>query len=110
MVSTACSCAVMRMVPAGLSRNSLKAASSASISSNARAERRASRRSPASVGATLRVVRVSSRSPSRASSPRTVWLSADCETPSLRRRPGEAALPRDGEEGEEVVEFVARHS
>ena len=32
--------------------------------------------------ATLRVVRLSSRSPSRASSPPTVWLSADWETPS----------------------------
>ena len=34
------------------------------------------------VGATLRVVRVRSRSPSRSSSPRIVWLNADCETPS----------------------------
>ena len=44
---------------------------------------RPSSRSPASVGDTLRVVRVSSRTPSRASSPRMVWLSADCETPSF---------------------------
>ncbi len=42
-----------------------------------------SRRSPAGVGATLRVVRVRSRRPSCASSPRTVWLSADWETPSF---------------------------
>ena len=34
------------------------------------------------VSATLRVVRVSSRIPSDSSKPRTVWLSADCETPS----------------------------
>jgi hypothetical protein len=40
-------------------------------------------RSPASVGETLRVVRIRSRTPSRASSPRIVWLSADCETPSF---------------------------
>ena len=33
-----------------------------------------------------------------------VWLSADCETPSLRRGPGEAALPRHGEKGDEIVE------
>lgn len=39
-------------------------------------------RSPASVGATLRVDRVSRRSPSLASRLRIVWLSADCETPS----------------------------
>ena len=38
---------------------------------------------PASVGATLRVVRVSSRSFSRSSRPLMVWLRADCETPSL---------------------------
>jgi hypothetical protein len=39
------------------------------------------RRSPASVGATLRVVRVSRRR--RAAPPaRMVWLSADCDTPS----------------------------
>ena len=47
-----------------------------------------------SVGDTLRVVRVRSRTPRRASSSRMVWLSADCETPSfaaafvkLRSRP-----------------------
>jgi hypothetical protein len=32
------------------------------------------------------VVRVSRRRPSLSSSPRTVWLSADCDTPSLRQR------------------------
>jgi hypothetical protein len=49
---------------------------------------------PAAVGATLRVVRVKSRTPRRASSSRMVWLSADCDTPSfaaafvkLRSRP-----------------------
>ena len=71
-----CSPAVMRMEPAGFSRSSLSAASSNSISSK-RGPTVRSRRSPASVGATLRVVRVSSRSPSRVSRPRTVWLSAD---------------------------------
>jgi hypothetical protein len=71
MVWAACSPAVMRIVPAGLSRSSLSAANSASISSN-RGPMVRSSRSPASVGATLRVVRVSSRKPSRSSSPRTV--------------------------------------
>ena len=33
-----------------------------------------------------------------------VWLSADCDTPSLRRRAGEAALARDREKGQEVVD------
>ena len=58
------------------------AASSASISSKRGAIVRR-RRSPASVGATLRVVRVKSRIPSRSSRFRTVWLSADGETRSF---------------------------
>ena len=41
------------------------------------------RRSPAAVGETRRVVRVSRRRPNLSSSARTVWLSADCETPSF---------------------------
>ena len=83
--------AVIRIVPAGLSRSSLSAASPPRSPRTAGATRRSSR-SPASVGETLRVVRVRRRTPSRASRPRMVWLSADCETPSLRRRAGEAAL------------------
>ena len=39
-----------------------------------------------------------------------VWLSADCETPSLRRRLREAALPRDREEGQQVAQILALHS
>ena len=42
-----------------------------------------SRRWPASVGDTARVVRVRRRTPSRASSWRMVWLSADCERPAF---------------------------
>ena len=38
---------------------------------------------PGSGGATLRVVRVRSWTPRRASRLRTVWLRADCETPSF---------------------------
>ena len=41
-----------------------------------------SSRSPAAVGETLRVVRVSRRISSRASRPLTAWLSADWVTPS----------------------------
>jgi hypothetical protein len=40
-------------------------------------------RSPASVGVTLRVVRLSSRSPNFSSSLRTEWLRADCEIPTF---------------------------
>ena len=40
-------------------------------------------RSPATVGATLRVVRVSRRICRRSSSPRTAWLSADWVTPNV---------------------------
>jgi hypothetical protein len=43
----------------------------------------ASRRSPASVGATLRVVRARRRSPRRSSSVRIEWLIADLLTPSF---------------------------
>ena len=75
------SVAVIRTVPAGFSRNSRTAETSASISSK-RGPMVCSRRSPASVGATLRVVRVSSRTPRRASSSRMVWLREDCDMPS----------------------------
>lgn len=57
----------------------------ASISVSSPAMRGASacsNRSPASVGATERVVRVSSRRPSRASSCLIAWLSVGCEVPS----------------------------
>src|SRR3954452_6913209 len=74
--------AVMRIVPVGFSPISLTAAISASISSS-RGPTVCISRSPASVGETLRVVRVSSRTPRRVSSARMVWLSADWEIPSL---------------------------
>jgi len=81
MLLAACSEAEIRTLPAGVSRNSLTAASSSSISSK-RGAIDWYRRWPASVGDTLRVVRVSSRTPRRASSARMVWLTADCDTPS----------------------------
>ncbi len=77
-----CSPTVMRIVPAGLSRNSLSAASSFSISSNWEATVRRSR-PPAAVDTTLRLVGPSNRRPSRSSRLRIVWLSADGDTPSL---------------------------
>ena len=79
-VFAACSVAVMRTFPAGLPRISPSTSSSASMSPKRWSITR-NRRSPASVVETLRVVRFSSLSASRASSARTVWLRADCETP-----------------------------
>ena len=69
-----------------------------------------SRRSPAGVGDTLRVVRFSRRMPSRVSKPLIVWLSADCDTPSLiaarvKLRSSATAIKR-----RQVIEVVARHS
>ena len=81
IVSIGCSVAVMRTTPAGLSRKSDSAASCAVISSM-RGATAWNSASPASVVDTLRVVRVSSRTPTRASRSRMVWLSADCDTPS----------------------------
>jgi hypothetical protein len=59
--------AVIRKLPAGLSRSSFSAAMAASTSSK-RGPSVRSNRPPASVGDTLRVVRVSSGMPSRSSS------------------------------------------
>ena len=81
-VARASSVQVMRTVPAGLSRSSLKASTWASISSK-RGPMDRIRRSPASVGATLRVVRDNSLSPRRASRALTLWLKADGVTPTL---------------------------
>ena len=53
-----------------------------------------SRRSPASVGATLRVVAGEQPQAEPLLEALMVWLSADCETPELRGGPGEAALLR----------------
>ncbi len=97
------------MVPAGLSRSSLSAASSASISSK-RGPTLRSRRSPASVGATLRVVRVSSRTPEPLLEPADGVAERRLRNAELRGGAGEAALARDGEEGNEIVDVLARHS
>ena len=72
---------VMRSCPAGRSRNALTESTAASNSSN-NGRKRVSMRSPASVGATLRVVRLSSRTPRLSSSSRMVWLSELVDSPS----------------------------
>ena len=66
IASAAYSVAVIRIVPAGFSRSSLRAPSSTSISSNL-GPIFSSSRSPACVGVTLRVVRFSNLTPSRSS-------------------------------------------
>ena len=100
----------MRMVPAGFSRSSLERGQLRVDLVEGAGPTVRSRRSPASVGATLRVVRVNSRSPSRASSPRRVWLSADCETPSCAAARVKLRSRATAQEGLEVVEVRPRHS
>ena len=81
MIAT-CYEVVIRIVPAGLSRSSPSEVSSASMLASVGRNIPKSR-SPAAVGATLRVVRVSSRTPSLVSRRRIVWLSDDWEVPSF---------------------------
>lgn len=102
IVSIACWPAVIRKLPAGLSLNSLSADNWASIvpSAGARVEKSCS---PAAVGATLRVVLVSSRTPSRASRRLMIRLSGDCNVPS--RAAFSSATARKAE-GYQVCEFV----
>ncbi|OTP78321.1 Aldo-keto reductase [Caballeronia sordidicola] len=70
-------------VPVGLSRKPFRTSSAASISLKS-GDSFSMRRSPASVGATLRVVRFSRRSPSLASRRRTAMLRLDADTPLMR--------------------------
>jgi hypothetical protein len=72
-----------RSVPAGLSRKPFTTSSAASTSVKA-GPSRSSSRWPAAVGATLRVVRLSSLTPSCASSRRTASLSPDALAPFAR--------------------------
>ncbi len=72
---------VIRTIPAGLSRSAVSMSNSASISSM-RWPTDCSRRSPAAVTDTLRVVRVSRRICIRSSNPEIAWLSAGWVTPS----------------------------
>ena len=77
-------------VPAGRSRKPFTTSSAASTSVSA-GPSRSSRRAPASVGTTLRVVRLSSLTPSLASSRRTASLSPDA-LPPLARAPSRKPL------------------
>src|SRR4029450_3858847 len=70
-----------RTRPAGRSRCSAIWSSTDATSPSA-GPRRPMSCSPASVGATLRVVRDKSRTPMRSSRPRIAWLSADRDTPT----------------------------
>jgi hypothetical protein len=79
----------MRMVPAGLSRSLLNSASSASISSKRGSSQKSQTQSSfeAADGVAQRRLR----------------------NAELRRRPREAALPRDGEESKDVVQILPKH-
>ncbi|MNV93748.1 hypothetical protein D3C71_1884760 [compost metagenome] len=70
------SLALMRTVPEGVWRNWSTSASASSIAAIA-GRSLAARPWPASVSETLRVVRLTSRTPSRCSSPLIEWLTAD---------------------------------
>src|SRR5580658_11017039 len=71
----------MRREPHG--RSPKEATSSSAVCRSCRVgPRRANNRSPASVGATLRVVRLSRRTPRLRSSVRITWLSDEADRPS----------------------------
>ena len=97
------------MVPAGVSRSSRQRRQLGVDLVEARADG-AEQPLAASVGATLRVVRVSSRRPSRSSSRAHGVAERRLRDAELRGGAGEAALARDGEEGEQVVDVGAGHS
>ena len=99
-------------VPTGLDRKALTASSAAVISLKA-GVRRSSSRAPASVGVTLRVVRLSRRTPSLASSRRTASLKVEADTPrsvaaarKLRRR----ATAENASRSESSGWFIVRYS
>src|SRR5258708_3181924 len=79
-MATAMGGAIRRMVPAGFSRSRPTSVRAASISPRA-GRNCSSRCCPASVGATVRVVRASRRPPRRSSRARIEWLTADVLTP-----------------------------
>ena len=97
------------MVPAGLSRSSLSAASSASISS---------KRGPNGAQQALAGLgrRHAARGAGQQAQAEPLLQPADgvaqrrLRDAELRRRPGETALPRDGEEGEQIAGVVPVHS
>src|SRR5882762_3072846 len=72
--------ATKRTRPAGRSRSPVIRSKAPRMSPSA-GRRRPMSCSPAGVGATLRVVRASRRTPNRSSRPRIAWLSAEVDTP-----------------------------
>jgi hypothetical protein len=109
MVLAACSLVVMRIVPPGLSRSSLRLARAVSMSSKFGVSVWNSR-SPASVGATLRVVRVSRRSPQPGFEAADGMAERRLRHAELGRGAGEAAFARHGEEGLQIVVVLAGHA
>ena len=97
------------MVPAGLSRSSLSAATPPSMSAKAGPIVR-SRRSPASVRATLRVVRGEQAQPEPGFQPAHRMAERRLRGGELRRRPREAALLRHRHERQQVAGFLPLHS
>ena len=99
-----------RRVPIGLSRNELTLSTAWSMPSRI-GWTSARSRSPASVSATLRVVRLNNLTPSPSSSrDRMVWLHGWQGYPHLRRRLGEAAVLGDGHEGGQFGQLNSGHS
>ena len=95
-------------MPVGLSRKLVHRVERGRTSPSAGA-RRSSSRVPASVGVTLRVVRLRSRTPSRASSRRTASLSVEAETPRTAAAPRKLRCARDRGEGVEIGKVRIGH-
>src|SRR5579859_2521594 len=100
-----------RNVPMGRSRKRLTTSMAASTSLSA-GVRRSSRRCPASVGTTLRVVRLSSLTPSRPSNRRTASLRPDALPPTARapsRKPLALATATNASKSARSI-FIVRNS
>jgi hypothetical protein len=109
MVVAECQPVVIRTRPAGLSRSSVRPASRASMSSNA-GRRVSTSRSPASVGATLRVVRVRKPQAQPRLQPPHRVTQGRLRSSELGRSAGEAALLGHGQKGGQIAQFIAAHS
>ena len=98
----------MRRRPEGTSRSPLTW-SSASPTSAIAGPTRASSNSPASVNATLRVVRFIRRTPSRSSIARRRWLRLDTDTRCSTRGAAEIPGAGHGDESVEIAEVDIAH-
>src|SRR6266446_300960 len=101
-------------VPVRLSRKPFTVSTAAATSPNA-GTRRSSRRAPASVGVTLRVVRLRRRTPSRVSNRRTASLRVEAEVPrtvaaprKLRCRATAVKASRSARSGSVIVRYSAQ--